>query len=334
MVKKRLVWVDIAKAIAIICMIIGHEVTNNTLRVFIFSFHMPLFFILSGYTSGCFDTWIKFGNKTKKQFVKVWLLAVLMVILLGLENLLVGAFSFPKMIEADVQGIFWGSNVPWMKVQTVAIMWFLFVFFWAKILFNGLQVIFPNKYNGAILGILAYFAFVISQKQWLPQAFDIVPIAALFMWVGSFIKNLEKSTISSVALSISFGIIFCYWIFCVQNGITIEMATRQYPLFIVSILEAIAGTIVICWISKGLALKNYLVKPFQLIGQHTLAIMGIHQLDFYWLNWGNYFSSWALAAIARLIVDLVLLSIWLRLYSYVKLMNNSKRNLKGENYGN
>lgn len=320
MVKKRLVWVDIAKAIAIICMIVGHEVTNNTLRVFIFSFHMPLFFILSGYTSGYVDTWIKFGNKTKKQFVKVWLLAVLMVILLGLENLLVGTFSLTKMIEADAQGIFWGSNMPWMKVQTVAIMWFLFVFFWAKILFNGLQVVFQNKYNGAILGILAYFAFVISQKQWLPQAFDIVPIAGLFMWVGSFIKNFEKNTTSSnsIALSVLFVIIFCYWILCVQNGVTIEMATRQYPLFIVSILEAIAGTIMVCWISKGLAQKSFLVKSFQLIGQHTLAIMSIHQLDFYWINWENYFNSWELAAISRLIVDLVLLFIWLRLCSYVR----------------
>lgn len=320
MVKKRLVWVDIAKAIAIICMIVGHEVTNNTLRVFIFSFHMPLFFILSGYTSSYVDTWIKFNNKAKKQFIKVWLLAALMVVLLGLENLLVGAFSFSKMLEADIQGIFWGSNVPWMKVQTVAIMWFLFVFFWAKILFNGLQVFFQDKYNGAILGILAYFAFVISQKQWLPQAFDIVPIAALFMWVGSFIKNFEKNITSSngIALSVLFVIIFCYWILCIQNGVTIEMATRQYPLFIVSILEAIAGTIMVCWISKGLSQKSFLVKSFQLIGQHTLAIMSIHQLDFYWINWGNYVNSWELAAISRLIVDLVLLFIWLRLCSYVR----------------
>lgn len=99
-------------------MIVGHEVTNNIPRVFIFSFHMPLFFILSGYTSDYVDTWIKFGNKAKKQFIKMWLLASLMVVLLGLE----GIFSFSKMLEADIQGIFWGSNVPWMRVQTVAIM--------------------------------------------------------------------------------------------------------------------------------------------------------------------------------------------------------------------
>ena len=35
--RKRLVWVDIAKGIAIILMIIGHEISGN-IRTFIFSF--------------------------------------------------------------------------------------------------------------------------------------------------------------------------------------------------------------------------------------------------------------------------------------------------------
>lgn len=46
---KRIEWVDIAKGIAIILMVVGHEIGGNA-RIFIFSFHMPLFFILSGFT--------------------------------------------------------------------------------------------------------------------------------------------------------------------------------------------------------------------------------------------------------------------------------------------
>lgn len=316
--KKRIAWVDVAKAIAIIGMIVGHEVTNNTLRIFIFSFHMPLFFILSGYTSGPVQEWRKFWTKVKKSFVKVWLLACLMVILLGFENFLVGKFSLVNMFFADLQGIFWGSNVPWMKVQTVGIMWFLFVFFWAKLLFDGLQVIFSNKYNGMILGILAYFAVAISQKQWLPQALDIVPVAAFFMWIGSFIKSLETDKISNTSIAISLAVFFCYWILCLQNGMDIEMATRHYPNFIIVILEAVAGTIVVGYISKGIALKSYLVSPLQVIGKHTLAIMGIHHLDFYWINWGNYFTSWELAALVRLVVDLLIFFVWLKIYIQAK----------------
>lgn len=48
---KRLDWIDIAKGIAIILVIVGHTVPNpSPLRHAIFSFHMPVFFILAGYT--------------------------------------------------------------------------------------------------------------------------------------------------------------------------------------------------------------------------------------------------------------------------------------------
>lgn len=40
--KQRLEWVDIAKGIAIILMIVGHEIGNKSIIALIFSFHMPL----------------------------------------------------------------------------------------------------------------------------------------------------------------------------------------------------------------------------------------------------------------------------------------------------
>lgn len=44
MTKERILWIDVAKGIAIVLMIIGHTVQfGNPIRNFIFSFHMPLF---------------------------------------------------------------------------------------------------------------------------------------------------------------------------------------------------------------------------------------------------------------------------------------------------
>lgn len=44
---KRLDWIDIAKGIAIILVIVGHTVPNpSPLRHAIFSFHMPVFLFL------------------------------------------------------------------------------------------------------------------------------------------------------------------------------------------------------------------------------------------------------------------------------------------------
>lgn len=49
--KQRVAWLDIAKGIAILCTIVGHTVSyGSRARNLIFSFHMPLFFLLAGYT--------------------------------------------------------------------------------------------------------------------------------------------------------------------------------------------------------------------------------------------------------------------------------------------
>lgn len=48
--KKRINYFDIAKGLGILLMIIGHmPIKNEYLKNFIFCFHMPLFFIISGY---------------------------------------------------------------------------------------------------------------------------------------------------------------------------------------------------------------------------------------------------------------------------------------------
>ena len=46
---KRIEWIDIAKGIGIILVVIGHISQIEVLNDIIYSFHMPLFFIISGY---------------------------------------------------------------------------------------------------------------------------------------------------------------------------------------------------------------------------------------------------------------------------------------------
>lgn len=67
--KFRLKWLDIAKGIAIILMVIGHTSIPSTLSRFIFAFHMPLFFIASGWTTN----WAKlnFVGFVRRKFTSI-----------------------------------------------------------------------------------------------------------------------------------------------------------------------------------------------------------------------------------------------------------------------
>lgn len=63
--KKRIDEFDIAKGIAIIAMIIGHLGMKH-INMIVYAFHMPLFFILSGYFLSAKDSFIHF---IKKKFI-------------------------------------------------------------------------------------------------------------------------------------------------------------------------------------------------------------------------------------------------------------------------
>ncbi len=55
MSKKRIEWIDIVKGIGIILMVIGHAGNIPNIKLWIYSFHMPLFFAMDGYGFKMFD---------------------------------------------------------------------------------------------------------------------------------------------------------------------------------------------------------------------------------------------------------------------------------------
>lgn len=46
---KRLSWLDVLKGIGIILVVVGHIYSNNRINHWIYSFHMPLFFLTAGW---------------------------------------------------------------------------------------------------------------------------------------------------------------------------------------------------------------------------------------------------------------------------------------------
>ena len=47
--KQRQAWIDVLKGVGMILVVIGHTSEKNVLNDWVYTFHMPLFFALSGY---------------------------------------------------------------------------------------------------------------------------------------------------------------------------------------------------------------------------------------------------------------------------------------------
>lgn len=107
-----------------------------------------------------------------------------------------------------------------------------------------------------------------------------------------------------------------FWLICLVFHVYIVMSIRHYPMFIVSIIEAACGTLLVCLASKWLFSYKW-TNSICLIGRHTLAVMCIHHLDLYWINWGNLIHLWLVAAVVRLILDLLLLAGFLAIRKFL-----------------
>lgn len=122
--KQRAEFVDIAKGIAIICIIIGHTWSNycsidKRLAVFIYSFHMPLFFILSGWCLKTTDVDIKFTliKKVRQLVVPYVLINVIRYLLMrpaALVKKIFGEVFFMRLVGMVRKDL---MEIPYIKLE-------------------------------------------------------------------------------------------------------------------------------------------------------------------------------------------------------------------------
>jgi fucose 4-O-acetylase-like acetyltransferase len=96
----RLAWIDVAKGITILLVVVGHTAPfGSTMRNYVFSFHMPLFFILSGYTAKSAKSAKEYVQHIIKNFCKLILPCV--CVEMGRDLL----YAFPSLLTEN--GVFW-----------------------------------------------------------------------------------------------------------------------------------------------------------------------------------------------------------------------------------
>lgn len=165
---KRLDWIDIAKGIAIILVIVGHTVPNpSPLRHAIFSFHMPVFFILAGYT---------FRSKPWRELVSGSVLRLLVpYVVLALAwqvptFLMSGAPLTGSALTGGLEMLVFASgvDVPGLGVAAVGMAWFLAALFTSRLLFNALVRLFDGRevgvvWRGVVCAAIAFGGLSVSR---------------------------------------------------------------------------------------------------------------------------------------------------------------------------
>lgn len=79
---KRLQYVDIARGIAMICIILGH-LGNPSINRVVFTFHVPIFFFITGYFTNNKRRLPEFAKNKLRTLIVPYIIACLAIIILG-----------------------------------------------------------------------------------------------------------------------------------------------------------------------------------------------------------------------------------------------------------
>ncbi len=273
--KKRIDWIDMAKGYGMLAVIIAHLCTGP-LNLWIYTFHMPLFFFLSGYVFTNKDSFPDFiKRKAKGLLVPYFSLGIPLVIFTVLYKFYINSFSVEQTIELVKSFII--QKRQW-TLWYIGCLFFLNIFFY--IITKSVK---NNVLRSAIVALLACVGLFYYKNGGLPLPWniDVCLTAIPFFFVGyTFKKNKNRigekhfKKCVSVLLFLLFGavnVIFGY-LNIKTTGKGLEMFDSEYanPLF--TYLSAFAGIFAVIIFSSFFTLK-----PIRFIGENSLVYYAWHQ---------------------------------------------------------
>ena len=289
--KQRIEYLDIARGIAIILMVIGHVVGKGWKRDLIFSFHMPLFIIVSGmfFKEKSFKEFI--GNTIKKLIIP-YVLTVFIV------NIVKFGF-FEKNNFLDVVAGFFKQialSYSYLKIDTsinsIGVLWFMPFLAIIRLFFYVLKKI--SKEDDILLGVgcllLSYFGYILAMKKiWLPFSIDIAFACLVFYFIGYVLikYNLLNKIINNKQIMVNLLIM---WLITIKFG-NIEIAVRKLPNGLFTYVGAVCGSMVVMKISMIINNKfNFVGKILSWFGKNSMYVLICHYIEMNLIKYNVIFS--------------------------------------------
>ncbi len=283
--KKRIIWIDKIRTFSIICIVLGHTIVYSKnlyfLQQYLYSFHVPIFFVVSGF--------LLYENKenkiyfVKKEFKKniipyflfsfLFLIPYLLIYFIDFK--IISNIGYDVSVEELVIGIFYGvGNNKYLKQNQP--LWFLPCFFVTNLLF-----IFLKKFIDISPKLMLFISFIISFISscnfvpLLPFGLSTGLTMLFFMIFGYNLRILFKKIAQFKIkkfkiISILLILIGCY--LSIKNSFVLCM-TNDYGNFILFIISSIFSILGYFFLFYELNNENIFSK----IGKHTLEILVFHK---------------------------------------------------------
>lgn len=283
--KKRIDYLDVAKGIAILSVVVGHTFSaydpGSFLNKFIYSFHMPLFFILSGY----FFKSQEFKPALNKKVKHLLMPYVIINLVRCLNAFFQYGFSQKILTDYFFPALYGNGSTPkaalcLVDVKIVGMTWFLAAMFVCQVLYLILDEV-SKKYGTPMWPMVILLALVgieLNDKIWFPFSIQPAMGGLVFFHTGRLMR--EKKILEEDIKEVPKGALvlgFLLWMAAVFYE-SLGMHANSYK-GVGAVIGAVCATYFIVQLSKFLYRVPYLGIFLNWCGRNSVYIYCFHAID-------------------------------------------------------
>lgn len=287
---KRNKIIDLMKSIGILLVVIGHCSKNIFLNRFIYIFHLPLFFLISGYLyneKNSKEPWNFVGQKIKK-FVTLYILYGSFLVVFRNIFIQMGILNVPKYKLGDIIiGIL--NSCLFQSIEPFsAAMWFIPILLVSLIVYNFITNLVINIKDSKekeikrtiIILLITILGIYLNNKNYnIGLHYQTVFVIMPFIHLGQIIKLYFKDKLYPNLLVSFITIIITILCLLKLNG-GVELSINQiWNPFIFYVLGSLLIYVVytICFYLDKF---SKIASIFEYIGKNTFQIMCLHIVSF------------------------------------------------------
>lgn len=276
MMQKRIVWIDWAKALGILLVVMGHSnYTCQQIVPMIFMIHMPLFFFVSGYLFKFSKSW----EQLNKSVIKTLLIPYLL-------------FNFIYLVYAVVVGVIkqtqnipfdWYSSVFKLIIGTFCgipldlfcgVTWFLLALVWCKYIATALVKFYIYVRLCMVIILVAFLLYIQFVDTLLPLALNGGLSGALWFVLGGVSKHYIRGVSKTLLYSfIPIGFVICYIVCNYQGNCNYLTGNLNGLLGLIGTGAGLLSFFSICKL-----LSRYCPALIIRVSSASIAIMCLHML--------------------------------------------------------
>lgn len=283
MKSKRIVWIDQLKGIGFFFVILGHLEINDTLQQWVYSFHMPLFLIVTGLTFN-FEKAFRSDFKTflsariKRLIVPFFWLSMISLSILYIRRIVLGG-DIPDLTD-QLRGILLTNTKITLVSPAPALYYVILLFLSELVLWVFIKLTKNNKLYIFLLILACLPASLLTINVPVVFHLNVVPVSMLMIFIGRVLMDFYKSGGKEKLESLSADKYAFLCIVLLLTGSALALVNGRTSLhgnkyghdFMASLVCALLINVAIALIT--MKLPNSSVLTF--VGQNTLFYMGIH----------------------------------------------------------